>query len=147
MGWQRCPEPHELKTLLWRAPHQILTVVGEARFAQTHYKVHFHLIRSHRLGTNGALETCKRGEQYETLPPSQAHPQPTQRPQDSYGQGVQGQRGGLQSRQTLDPIPPSFLLLFYHNLPTPTVPPVRSLPGPLANLIPRPRAGLSFIFL
>ena len=39
------------------APGQTLTIVGEARFAQTHYKVHFHLIRSHRLGTNGALET------------------------------------------------------------------------------------------
>lgn len=38
-------------------PRQALTVVGEARFAQTHYKVHFHLVRSHRLGANGALET------------------------------------------------------------------------------------------
>lgn len=34
-----------------------LTVVGEARFAQTHDKVHFHLVRSHRFGANGALET------------------------------------------------------------------------------------------
>ena len=39
------------------ATGQALTIVGEARFAQTHYKVHFHLIGSHRLGANGALET------------------------------------------------------------------------------------------
>jgi len=43
---------------LTRVFRQHVIVVGEARFAQTHYKVHFHLIRSHRLGTNGALETC-----------------------------------------------------------------------------------------
>lgn len=36
-----------------------LTVVGEARFAQTHDKVHFHLVRSHGFGANGALETWR----------------------------------------------------------------------------------------
>lgn len=54
---------------------QALTVVGEARFAQTHYKVHFHLVRSHRLGANGALETCKRGERDEMFSPDPVHPQ------------------------------------------------------------------------
>lgn len=40
-------------------PPPALTVVGEARFAQTHDKVHFHLVRSHGFGANGALETWK----------------------------------------------------------------------------------------
>lgn len=48
-GWQDTVSPHSLA----------LTVVGEARFAQTHDKVHFHLVRSHRFGANGALETWK----------------------------------------------------------------------------------------
>lgn len=43
-----------------------LTVVGEARFAQTHDKVHFHLVRSHGFGANGALETWR--ESGETSP-------------------------------------------------------------------------------
>lgn len=38
---------------------QHVVVVGEARFAQTHDKVHFHLVRSHGFGANGALETWK----------------------------------------------------------------------------------------
>lgn len=45
---------------------QTLTVVGEARFAQTHDKVHFHLVRSHGFGANGALETWR--ESGETSP-------------------------------------------------------------------------------
>lgn len=47
---------------LTRVFSQHVIVVGETRFAQTHYKVHFHLIRSHGLGANGALETTVRAE-------------------------------------------------------------------------------------
>ena len=47
---------------LTRIFSQHIIIVGQARLAQTHYKVHFHLIGSHRLGTNGALETTVRAE-------------------------------------------------------------------------------------
>lgn len=54
-----CPEPSQGGRTPC-PPHSLaLTVVGEARFAQTHDKVHFHLVRSHRFGANGALETWK----------------------------------------------------------------------------------------
>lgn len=49
------PAGHRVPRTAWPLA---LTVVGEARFAQTHDKVHFHLVRSHRFGANGALETC-----------------------------------------------------------------------------------------
>lgn len=35
---------------------QHVVIVGEAGFALTHYKVHFYLIGSHRLGANGQLK-------------------------------------------------------------------------------------------
>lgn len=41
---------------------QHIIVVGEAGLAQTHDKVHFHLVGSHRFGANGALETAVRAE-------------------------------------------------------------------------------------
>lgn len=63
-----CPEPSQ--ACRTPCPHTAwplaLTVVGEARFAQTHDKVHFHLVRSHGFGANGALETWR--ESRETSP-------------------------------------------------------------------------------
>lgn len=45
--------------LIWKQMHgsRALTIVGEAGFAQTHDKVHFHLVGSYRFGANWALET------------------------------------------------------------------------------------------
>lgn len=49
-------------------PPRALTVVGEARFAQTHDKVHFHLVRSHGFGANGALETWRESREKSPQP-------------------------------------------------------------------------------
>jgi len=80
-----CPEPSPAGGTPCPRHSPALTVVGEARFAQTHDKVHFHLVRSHGFGANGALETWResaevsprRGE--EPTPHPAASPRPRRR--------------------------------------------------------------------